>query len=222
MVISAGAEETGPIGSAPDAGGGEHHVAVSASLALPMEFPSALPRAEAPNVQTAPDVVPTVIASTDFDEFYAANVDRLTDVLTATLLNRTVAEDAAHEAMVRACERWVKVQHYRNPFGWCYRVGLNWSTSRWRKRRREVTTATFSDNATVASVELSDPSVVAALLKLPIDQRSVVVLRLWLDWSARDTAETLDIAEGTVHSRLSRALDRLRAELGTTMEEQRS
>jgi len=205
-------------------------MAVSASLVVPMEFPSALPSAVTADVRPARSGdravehadLPTVVATADFDQFYAANVDRLTNVLTATLLNRTIAEDAAHEAMVRACERWSKVQHYRNPFGWCYRVGLNWSTSRWRKRRREVTTASFSDNATIASAELSDPGVVAALMKLPIDQRSVVVLRLWLDWSARDTAEALDVAEGTVHSRLSRALDRLRAELGTSMDGERA
>jgi len=194
-----------------------------------MEFPSALPRAVTrdggPNWvsdRSASAVEAPVTAAADFDQFYADNAARLTDVLTATLLNRTVAEDAAHEAMVRACERWAKVQHYRNPFGWCYRVGLNWSTSRWRKRRREVMTASFGENATIAAAELSDPTLVNALLKLPVDQRSVVVLRLWLDWSARDTAEALDIAEGTVHSRLSRALDRLRADLGPSIEGERA
>jgi len=204
-------------------------MAGSASLAVPMEFPSALPRAVTrdggPNWvsdRSASAVEAPVTAAADFDQFYADNAARLTDVLTATLLNRTVAEDAAHEAMVRACERWAKVQHYRNPFGWCYRVGLNWSTSRWRKRRREVMTASFGENATIAAAELSDPTLVNALLKLPVDQRSVVVLRLWLDWSARDTAEALDIAEGTVHSRLSRALDRLRADLGPSIEGERA
>jgi RNA polymerase sigma-70 factor (ECF subfamily) len=52
-----------------------------------------------------------------------------------------------------------------------------------------------------------------ALDRLPADQRAVVVLR-WLDGlSTRETAGILGIAEGTVMSRLKRAMDRLRREL---------
>ncbi|MEL6209676.1 MAG: sigma factor-like helix-turn-helix DNA-binding protein [Pseudomonadota bacterium] len=37
----------------------------------------------------------------------------------------------------------------------------------------------------------------------------MVVLRYLLGWSTLDTAHALNISEGTVKSRLSRALDRL-------------
>jgi RNA polymerase sigma-70 factor (ECF subfamily) len=40
--------------------------------------------------------------------------------------------------------------------------------------------------------------------------QQVVYLRYFLDLSVAETAETLQIAEGTVKSRLSRALERLR------------
>lgn len=164
----------------------------------------------------------TDAATLDFDTFYAENVDRLVDVFSATLANRAIAEDAAHEAMIRACQKWSTVGEYSNPFGWCYRVGLNWATSRWRKHRRELTTDVFDDRAGRATNDFTDPTLVGALLKLPIDQRAVVVLRLWLDWSSRETAEALDIPEGTVHSRLSRALDRLRIDLTNDTTEVRS
>jgi RNA polymerase sigma-70 factor (ECF subfamily) len=49
----------------------------------------------------------------------------------------------------------------------------------------------------------------AALDRLAVDQRAVVVLRYYLDWSEARTAAALGIAPGTVKSRLSRALDRL-------------
>ena len=52
-----------------------------------------------------------------------------------------------------------------------------------------------------------------ALDSLPADQRAVVVLRWLDDLSTRETAEALAIPEGTVMSRLSRAMDRLRVEL---------
>ena len=52
-----------------------------------------------------------------------------------------------------------------------------------------------------------------ALDRLPAEQRAVVVLRWLDDLSTRETAEILGVAEGTVMSRLKRALDRLRREL---------
>lgn len=156
----------------------------------------------------------TAVSELEFGDFYETNVGPLVGTFTATLGDPVLAQDAAHEAMTRACQHWAKVSSYRNPFGWCYRVGLNWSTSRWRKRRREVTTGTFTFEPSMFDGERVDESVVEALLKLPIDQRAVVVLRIWMDWSIADTAEALGIAEGTVRSRLSRALERLRTLLG--------
>ena len=49
-----------------------------------------------------------------------------------------------------------------------------------------------------------------ALGELPIDQRSVVVCRYSLGLSVRETADALGIREGTVKSRLARAVERLR------------
>ena len=49
-----------------------------------------------------------------------------------------------------------------------------------------------------------------AVKKLPVTDREVIYLRFYLELSVRETAETLEVAEGTVKSRLSRALERLR------------
>lgn len=60
---------------------------------------------------------------------------------------------------------------------------------------------------------MPDPEVFRAVSALPYDQRTVVVLRLVEDWSEREVAVALGIATGTVKSRLSRALVKLRQEL---------
>lgn len=162
--------------------------------------------------QTHIDYFVTEIA--DFGQFYSENIASLARALTATLGDAGIAQEAAQEAMARACERWQKISEYDNPTGWCYRVGMNWATSRWRKRRREV--MDFSDvlPATTSDVPPSlDDGLVKALLKLPMDQREVIVLRLVQDWSIAETAAALNIAEGTVQSRYSRALTRLRRDL---------
>jgi RNA polymerase sigma factor (sigma-70 family) len=53
----------------------------------------------------------------------------------------------------------------------------------------------------------------ALIEDLPERYRSVVVLRYLLDLSERETSEILGLAAGTVKSRCSRALERLRRRL---------
>ena len=162
----------------------------------------------------APPAVDAVAASADFSHFYADNIDGLTRALTATLGDPQIAQEAAQEAMARACERWRKIGEYDNPTGWCYRVGLNWATSRWRKRRREVLDFSEVRHTARPDVPLSlDDGLERALLRLPIDQRAVIVLRLVQDLSISEVADALNIAEGTVQSRYSRGLTRLRRDL---------
>ena len=157
----------------------------------------------------------TATREASFAAFYRQNIDTLSRTLTASLGDPQIAQDAAQEAMARACERWEKIEHYDNPMGWCYRVAMNWSTSRWRKRRREVITDRLPtpDAVTDPDLELQDRLLIA-LRNLSMDQRSVIVLRLVEDWSINETAEALGIAPGTVQSRYARALKRLRKDLG--------
>ncbi len=54
----------------------------------------------------------------------------------------------------------------------------------------------------------------AALERLPEDDREVLSCRYLLDLAEAETAQVLGLRRGTVKSRTSRALDRLRAELG--------
>lgn len=157
----------------------------------------------------------TASREAEFAHFYEANIHQLTRTLTASLGDPQVAQDAAQEAMARACERWNKIGKYDNPTGWCFRVATNWATSRWRKRRREITTDEDRRAGSVENVDLEvQDRLLVALRTLSIDQRSVIVLRLVEDWSIAETAEALGIAEGTVQSRYARALKNLRAQLG--------
>lgn len=157
-----------------------------------------------------------------FETFYANEIESLVRALSATLIEPSLAADAAHEAMTRAYERWDLVGQHPNPTAWCYRVATNWTTSRWRKRRREVVVDPFegdrpihgaSSAASLNHVALNH-LLCDALMRLDVDQRAVVVLRLCMDWSREETADALGIPVGTVGSRLSRALAKLRVALG--------
>lgn len=157
-------------------------------------------------------VAPTAdVVALEFTTFYDQHRDRVARALSLTLGDTTLGAEAADEAMTRAYGRWSTIAMYRNPEGWVYRVGVNWGRSFLRKRRREAGDL-FREGA--YEQYLADPSLDRALGGLPLDMRTVVVCRFLLDWSVEQTATALDIAPGTVKSRLSRALERLEASLG--------
>ena len=153
----------------------------------------------------------------DFEAFYRAEVDKVYRALAVTLGNQDLAREATDEAMARAFARWRTVSVHDNPGGWVFRVGLNWATSWWRKVRRER--PLLSDRVSAAGVHpATDPVGVAALAALqaqPRAYRAVVVCRVLLGLSTVETAATLRIAEGTVKSRLARALAGMRQALTT-------
>lgn len=161
-----------------------------------------------------------VVTDASFSAFFAANHDAVFGALAVTVGDADLAAEATAEAMARAFQRWSSIDPTLNPAGWVYRVGLNWATSRWRRRRREVlsvdpgTHPQRLDRGGGRPEAVGDPALRAALLGLPVEQRAVVVLRFLLDWSEADTAEALGVAVGTVKSRTSRALSRLADELG--------
>lgn len=161
------------------------------------------------------------VCNVGFSTFYDENYPQLVIAFTSAIGDRRLAEDAAQEAMLRACQRWNKIGQYDNPAGWCYRVGMNWATSRWRKRRREISTdEPRSITDSIEGASLVDDELLGALQRLPEDQRQVVVLRIWMDWSVRDTSEALGIPEGTVRSRQARALSKLKGDLTESRDEQ--
>ena len=146
-----------------------------------------------------------------FDDFYRSRSTEVYRTLAVVLRDPDLAREAADEAMTRAYARWRTLQRYDNPTGWVYRVALNWSRSRLRRRRREVLVETPHVRDVVDPPP--DPELDRAIAHLPLHHREVVVLRFLLDMPQQDIASYLDIPIGTVKSRLHRALDELRKEL---------
>ena len=158
---------------------------------------------------------PIPVGPESFEDFYVNHRVDVYRALAVTLGDPQLAREAADEAMTRAYMHWRRVSFYENPAGWAYRVGLNWATSWWRKVHREhpVGQMTDSHEPPPASDE-SEIHAYAMLVSLPRPQRAVVVCRVLLQLSTAETAAALDTTEGTVKSRLARALTALR----TTMD----
>jgi RNA polymerase sigma-70 factor (ECF subfamily) len=155
-------------------------------------------------------VVPTDIADHSFDRFYRLHRDRIAKGLAFSIGDVDLAADATDEALVRAYERWAKVQRLDRPEAWVYRVAANWATSVLRRRRRSPHRL-YEPAADAPAI--ADPTVHAGLAALDVKHRSVVVCRYLLGWSVAETAAALGVREGTVKSRLHRALAALHSTL---------
>jgi len=154
---------------------------------------------------------PTRVRQRHFPDFYRVNHQSVFRALAATLSDPDLAREATDEAMTRAYQHWAKVSGYDNAPGWVYRVGLNWARSRLRKTTREHLHDVPPDRG--VAQPLPDPDVEAALKALPLEARSLVVLRHLMDWSYEEIAQALGIPVGTAKSRLHRVMNELRQSL---------
>ena len=119
------------------------------------------------------------------------------------------AEDIAQEAFlaaVRALDRFDR----RRPFGpWLHRIVVNRAID-WARARTLRSEVELADTEAVADPPAELDAIVAALGALPPEQRGVIVLRHFLEYTPGEIAELLDLPRGTVNSRLRRGLDRMR------------
>lgn len=151
--------------------------------------------------------------SIEFTRFYRDHRVSVARTLALTLGDDALGFEAADEAMSRAFERWTAVGTYDNPEGWVYRTGLNWARSWLRRRKRGAAKDPLLAVPAAGVDRPADTDLSRAIARLPHDQRAVVVLRFYRDWTVEQTADALDVAPGTVKSRLSRALDVLQRDL---------
>jgi RNA polymerase sigma factor (sigma-70 family) len=152
--------------------------------------------------------------SADFAAVYASERDRLVRALSIAIGDEALANDAVDEAFTRALHRWNAVGSFDEPQAWVYRTARNWATSRFRRRSRDRRFGPQIARAETSVDTTSDPELAESLRSLPDDQRNVLVLRYYLDWSIDATANALEISPGTVKSRTNRALNELNRLLG--------
>jgi len=134
------------------------------------------------------------------------------------------AEDIAQETFLRAFRSFHHFDDSRPLRPWLLRIARNLARNRWRSwsRRVRATERWKSEAATEAagSQSISDggPAQVAGQLRRIVagmreGDRQVIYLRFFLGLTLEETSEALSLPLGTVKSRLSRALDRLRDEV---------
>lgn len=151
-------------------------------------------------------------------------VDRYKDVLfgTAVLMtgNRALAEEQVQEALLAAWRGIAGFQSGRPVKPWLVRILVNAVLS--QRRRRAIDTVPLEtyrhaddrpQPGEAVEAQLDRQAVRDALGGLSPDHRQVIVLRYFADLTVPQLAEAIGVREGTVKSRLSRALSQLRKQL---------
>ena len=137
--------------------------------------------------------------------------------------NPSDAEDLLQTALTKTYVAWERIEDHRALDGYVRRALVNTRTSQWRKRKVDEfmcdelpEPGPLPGLADPAEQQALHDAMWRAIMKLPVRQRAMVVLRYYEDLSEVQTAEVLGVSVGTVKSAVSRALGKLRedAELG--------
>jgi RNA polymerase sigma factor (sigma-70 family) len=132
------------------------------------------------------------------------------------LRDRNDAHDAVQDALARAFQRWDQLHSVTVARAWFFRILVNSCISRQRRRRvRERALQLLgldpkeSSRDPSIAMDVSD-RILPHLLRLPIKQRSALILRFGDDRSIDEIATAMNIGAESVKTHLKRGLAALR------------
>jgi RNA polymerase sigma-70 factor (ECF subfamily) len=169
------------------------------------------------------------------DRAFAVLVDRYERAVAATVIGMLGpgddADDVGQETFIRFHRALGSFRGESSLKTYLVHIAMNLSLNALKRRRRSVLRFVSRDHESDDGdplVELPEPRVGpegdvdakelqllvrAAVRRLSEKHRAVVALRLFHDYSTKETAEILGVPEGTVLSRLSRAMKELETQL---------
>lgn len=149
-----------------------------------------------------------------FTELTERHLDASYRLAALLMDNWTDAEDATHDAVILAWQRWSSLRDRERFPAWFQRILVNVCRDRMRRRRLRPVVLDPGDppgpDPFAGSPERA--ALRQALDHLSPDHRTVIVLRFFADLGVDEIAERTGERAGTVKSRLHYALSSLRAE----------
>lgn len=149
----------------------------------------------------------------DVNEF-TARTERLKTRLYRTaflyLGSESAALDTVDETIYRGFKSLKKLRQPEYFETWITRILINECKKELRHRKREQLLDTLPETAVEEfnSLPLKD-----AILRLPYELKEVIILRYFSDFTLAETAQSLEIPQGTIVTRQRRALGLLKLEL---------
>jgi RNA polymerase sigma-70 factor (sigma-E family) len=153
----------------------------------------------------------------EFRDFVAARRPTLLRAAMLLTADRGDAEDLLQSALAKTYLAWDRINDRGAVDGYVRRAMVNINISWWRRRRlEEYPTDELPDLPVPDHARRSElrDAMERLLGRLPARQRAAVVLRYYEDLTETEIAETLGVSVGTVKSTVSRAMARLREEVG--------
>jgi RNA polymerase sigma-70 factor (sigma-E family) len=143
-----------------------------------------------------------------FEALYTAEHDRLVRLAVLILGSSMAAEDVVQEAFAKLHRR---LDGLDNPAAWLRVAVVNGC----RNEHRRLAIGRRHAHRVVPgrTTGVESPELIASLRRLPLRQRTVIVLRYYEDLPEAEIAKLMKVQVGTVKSTLHRALSKLRQEV---------
>lgn len=145
-----------------------------------------------------------------FQDFYAAEYDRVLASAYAFCRHREAALDATQEAFARAFARWRRLEREEWAGAWVATTALNLL----RRHPPRVDRSVSESESPATSPGSPEIDLLDALRTLSKRQRQAATLFYVTDLPIAVVARLMGLSEGTVKAHLSRARDALRTRLG--------
>jgi RNA polymerase sigma-70 factor (ECF subfamily) len=159
-----------------------------------------------------------------FEQLVEEYGDRVYGIALRITGSPTDAEDVMQDAFLQAFRSWESYRGEAAPFTWLYRITVNAALMRARKSRStdQLSERVESDEIVDWTADAAQAALrgelhqelEAAIVRLPEELRTVLILRDVENLSTAETAAALDLTEAAVKSRLHRARITMRAHLG--------
>ncbi len=170
-------------------------------------------------------------AAREFSDVVATHRPQIFRFLLASTRDVDLAETLTQECFLKAYRNWAGFRGESSAMTWLMRIAINLQKDHWRNRRMQ-----FWRQARTNSVDLDEASewlpsgesspeqqllarervkrVWQSVEGLSERQRSIFLLRYVEEMEMSEIAQAIGLSEGTVKAHLSRAVGRVRAELG--------
>lgn len=171
------------------------------------------------------------IAAHEFAHIVVAHRPQIFRFLLASTRDIDLAETLTQECFLKAHRNWAGFRGESSALTWLMRIAINVQKDHWRNRRLQFWRTTRTNSVDVdeagewlPSTESSPEQQLLArekvdkvwevVARLSQRQRSVFLLRYVEEMDIAEIAGATGLSDGTVKAHLSRALSRVRAELG--------